>query len=144
MRDQTIKADAGKRRLSLVPAQICYDIAEVREYGEEKYGTSESWKRVEIERYIDALYRHLLAYIENRKGVDAESGIKHYKHLACNAAFICALEANEDEMCEKYKKKLNALNERAEEIYSELDELFNRFDISEDEYKELKDKFING
>ena len=32
-RDQTAKADAGKARLSLVPTQIIWDIAEVREYG---------------------------------------------------------------------------------------------------------------
>jgi predicted nucleotidyltransferase len=95
MRDQTIKADAGKRRLSLVPSQVIYDIAEIREYGNKKYGDSDSWKRVEIDRYIDAAYRHFLAYINDRKGKDEESGIEHYKHLACNIAFICALEANQ-------------------------------------------------
>ena len=88
MRDQTIKADAGKRRLSLVPTQINYDIAEVREYGINKYGDTDSWLRVEIERYKDAAYRHWLAYLENPDSVDEESGIKHYKHWACNAAFI--------------------------------------------------------
>jgi hypothetical protein len=111
MKDQTIKADAGKPRVSLVPSEIIYDIAEVREYGNKKYGDSDSWKKVEIERYIDALGRHFFAYIKDRKGVDAESGIKHYKHLACNAAFICALEAMAeterpiDEIIKKHKQK---------------------------------------
>ena len=36
--DQTIKADAGKPRLTLVPQQIIYDIAKVREYGLAKQG----------------------------------------------------------------------------------------------------------
>lgn len=91
-RDQTIKADRGKPRLSLVPTQIIRDIAQVREYGVEKYGAPESWRLVERERYVDALLRHALAYWENPKGVDAESGLAHYKHMACNLAFLCEME----------------------------------------------------
>ena len=110
MRDQKIKADAGKRRLSLVPAQIIYDIAEVREYGIEKYGDTDSWLRVEIERYKDAAYRHWLAYLADPDIVDPESGINHYKHLACNVAFICELEKqraelSSDKIIEKHKQK---------------------------------------
>lgn len=92
MTDQTIKADAGKLRVSIVPTQVIYDIAEVREYGLSKYGESESWRRVEVERYRDAAFRHLLAYLDNPKGKDEESGIAHLKHLACNIAFLCEME----------------------------------------------------
>ena len=45
--DQSIKADAGKARLTLVPQQILWDIAEVRAYGLKKYGSAENWKKVE-------------------------------------------------------------------------------------------------
>lgn len=89
MNDQTIKADAGKARLSLVPMQILYDIANVREYGNAKYGDPNGWKRVEMQRYVDALLRHLTAFVEDPTGKDEESGIEHYKHAACNMAFIC-------------------------------------------------------
>lgn len=92
MTDQTIKADSGKLRLTLVPAQIIRDIAEVREYGNRKYGDSDSWKRVEKERYRDAAFRHFLAYLEDPQGHDEESGIMHLKHLACNIAFLCEME----------------------------------------------------
>lgn len=94
MNNQTVKADAGKLRLSLVPPQIIRDIAEVREYGNAKYpeGGPDNWKQVEIERYRDALFRHLLAYLEDPYGVDEESGIEHYKHMACNMAFLCEME----------------------------------------------------
>lgn len=34
--DQAAKADAGKPQLTLVPPQILYDVAEVREYGIKK------------------------------------------------------------------------------------------------------------
>lgn len=92
MYNQEVKADGGKLRPTLVPQQIIWDVAEVRKYGCEKYGDADNWKKVEVERYRDALYRHLLAYLENPASVDEESGIKHYKHLACNIAFICAME----------------------------------------------------
>lgn len=92
MNDQTAKADAGKLKLSLVPTQIIRDIAEVREYGNNKYGDADNWKTVEPERYRDALFRHLLAYLDDPDGVDEESGIKHYKHMACNMAFLCEME----------------------------------------------------
>ena len=95
MSDQTIKADAGKPKLSLVPTEIINQIARVREYGINKYpdGGPNNWKKVELNRYRDAAYRHLLAYIANPKGVDEESGLPHLAHLACNIAFLCELEA---------------------------------------------------
>lgn len=95
MNDQTIKADAGKPRLTLVPQQIIFDIAKVREYGLKKYGTSESWHKVDIHRYRDATYRHFLAYLNDPKGVDEESGLSHLSHLATNIAFLCELEKEE-------------------------------------------------
>ena len=92
MSSQEAKHDEGKLQISLVPMQIVRDIAEVRMYGNRKYGDPENWRQVEKQRYIDALLRHLLAYLEDPEGVDAESGIKHYKHVACNLAFICEME----------------------------------------------------
>ena len=91
--DQTAKADAGKPKLTLVPPQIIWDIAEVREYGNKKYGDPDNWKTVDIQRYRDAAYRHFLQYVEDPDSVDLESGILHYKHLCCNLAFLCEMEA---------------------------------------------------
>jgi hypothetical protein len=90
--DQSIKADAGKIRPTLVPVGIIREMARVRAYGLKKYGTSESWKRVEPIRYRDAAFRHLLAYLDDPKGVDEESGLPHLSHLACNVAFLIELE----------------------------------------------------
>lgn len=93
MHSQTAKRDAGKPKLSLVPSQIIWDIAQVREYGNAKYHDPENWRTVEIGRYIDALYRHFLRFLDDPKGKDEESGIEHYKHMACNMAFICEMMA---------------------------------------------------
>lgn len=90
--DQTAKADEGKLELTLVPTQIIEDIAEVRMYGNKKYGDPDNWKTVEIERFRNAMFRHFIAYLNDPHGVDEESGIPHWKHVVCNAAFISAME----------------------------------------------------
>jgi hypothetical protein len=94
--DQDVKADAGKPRLTLVPQEIIWAIAEVREYGCEKYGDPENWKRVDVQRYRDAMFRHVMFYLAAFHGKDPESGIPHLYHLACNVAFLCALEGMDD------------------------------------------------
>lgn len=86
-KDQSAKADKGKLELSLVNPQLVKAVAEVRMYGTEKYGDSENWRKVEPKRYVDALYRHLLAYIEGDE-VDEESGLSHLAHMACNISFL--------------------------------------------------------
>lgn len=95
--DQTIKADYGKAKLSLVPRRIIWNIAAIREYGVAKYGSSENWKAVDIQRYRDAAYRHFMQYLDNPNGKDLESGLPSLWHLACNIAFLCELEDFTDE-----------------------------------------------
>lgn len=85
--DQSAKADKGKLELSLVNPELVKAVAEVRMYGTEKYGDSENWRKVKPKRYVDALYRHLLAYIEGNE-VDEESGLSHLSHMACNISFL--------------------------------------------------------
>ena len=120
MKDQNIKSDAGKLELRLVPTQIMKDVAEIRMYGNAKYGDSDSWKSVEKERYIDALLRHTLEYIENPRSVDEESGIEHYKHMACNMAFLCAFEQNEKEAVAELADFRQWIEEQTKSMIGEL------------------------
>lgn len=90
------KADTGKPRISLVPTQIIRDIAAVREYGNKKYGDPNNWRKVEEQRYIDALLRHTLAFIDDPRGTDEESGLPHLSHIACNVAFLCEMRRTKD------------------------------------------------
>lgn len=99
--NQTGKADQGKPRISLVPMQIVWDVAEIREYGTKKYSDPENWKTVEMQRYVDALLRHTLAFVEDHDSVDEESGLAHYKHMACNMAFISAMMSEDYQAAEK-------------------------------------------
>lgn len=100
--DQQAKADYGKAKLSLVPRRIIWDIAAIREYGNEKYHDPDNWRNVEAERYRDALYRHFMKYLDDPYGVDKESGLPHLWHMCCNCAFLCDLE---DPIREELKKK---------------------------------------
>ena len=92
MQDQSAKADAGKVQLTLVPRRIIWDIARIRMYGNIKYKDPDNWKQVSPERYRDAAYRHFLAYLNDPKGLDEESGLPHLWHLCCNLAFLCEME----------------------------------------------------
>ena len=89
--NQEAKADAGKLRPTLVPVSLIMAVAAIREYGCAKYHDPDNWKRVEPQRYKDAAYRHWLAYLSGEKK-DQESGLPHLWHLACNIAFLIAME----------------------------------------------------
>lgn len=89
------KADSGKPRPTLVPMSLMEAVTAVREYGCAKYHDPENWRRVEPQRYRDALYRHWLAYLKGEK-TDLESGLPHLWHLACNAAFLIEMEESHE------------------------------------------------
>lgn len=98
MNDYLGKDDKEKPKLQDIPPQILLEIAKAKDFGTEKYGDSESWKDVEIQRYYNAFLRHTVAWWGCPQGLDEESGLSHLSHMCCNLAFICALE-------EKNKKK---------------------------------------
>ena len=131
MDDQKAKSDYGKAKLSLVPRRIIWDVAAIREYGNAKYpdGGVDNWKKVDPERYRDALYRHFMAYLDDPYGVDKESGFPHLWHLATNVAFLCDLE---DPIREERKKKLD----RYKKDQAAVDEMTKKFEIA----KSLKDQ----
>lgn len=90
------KSDDGKLKLSDVPPEIVEAIAKIRAYGNAKYADPDSWKRVDPEKFHDALLRHVLASWVDWKKVDPESGMPHLWHICCNAAFLCAFLSGED------------------------------------------------
>lgn len=94
------KHDQGKPIPLHVPTQILHDIMEVRGYGVKKYNDPENWRTLELDRLINALLRHTLAFWENPYAVDEESRLAHYKHMACNLAFICEMMKEKENECE--------------------------------------------
>lgn len=94
--DQAAKADAGKLQLTLVPTELIRAVSRIRMYGVQKYHNPENWKRVDPQRYRDAAFRHFLAYLDDPASLDKESGLPHLHHLACNIAFLIALEEHKE------------------------------------------------
>lgn len=90
-KNQSAKADADKPILSLVPKEIIYEIEKVRAFGSNKYKDRNNWKKVELERYHEALLRHTLAIWDDINAKDKESGLLHLSHMATNIAFILEL-----------------------------------------------------
>ena len=90
------KFDEDKPRLDLVPPAIIEAVGVVRTYGAKKYKGADGWLKVEPSRYRAALMRHLCEYLRNPKSTDAESGLPHLWHIACNVAFLCEMEGNYD------------------------------------------------
>ena len=102
------KYDKGKPKWSMLPFAQVEQILRIVEFGAEKYG-KDNWQTCkEPERYIDAAFRHLIAYASGNKK-DSESGKSHLAHCACNLLFLMWMddqETNEDKILEEaYCKK---------------------------------------
>ena len=94
MNDQNAKRDSGKVEITLVPMDMVETAAVVRMFGNAKYphGGADNWKQVDVERYRNALFRHLFQYLREPYGIDRESGLPHWYHVTCNVAFITQKE----------------------------------------------------
>lgn len=101
--DQTIKTDGGKIRLAeLVPMQAVWDVGAVREWAvQNKYPDVDGWRKVAVERYRNALLRHVLRYIEDPYGVDDETGLPHLHHINTNGFFLAELEKGKFRLSDK-------------------------------------------
>ena len=94
MNDQNAKRDSGKVEITLVPMDMVETAAVVRMFGNAKYpqGGADNWKQVDVERFRNALFRHLFKYLREPYGIDQESGLPHWYHVTCNVAFITQKE----------------------------------------------------
>lgn len=89
LQDQEKKHDADKPRMAflLQIPDAQEGLTRVFEHGADKYGAG-TWDKVEIDRYINALVRHVFAMGEDAKAKDEESGLLHIDHVLWNAAVI--------------------------------------------------------
>lgn len=95
------KGDAGKTRAGLAIggfARALLAVSEVATFGARKY-TPGGWVSVPdgVERYTDAMYRHLLAEAAGDK-LDGDSGLQHAAHAAwCALARLDLLLRQEEQ-----------------------------------------------
>jgi beta-glucosidase/6-phospho-beta-glucosidase/beta-galactosidase len=67
------------------------DVLKVMENGDEKWG-KDTWMTKETCVFIDAAFRHLIAYAHGKK-TDGEDGLPHLAHLVANALYIMRLDS---------------------------------------------------
>lgn len=90
--DQSLKADAGKPLAGCLlefPTALAA-LADVSTYGVAKYGRG-SWQQVHIQRYIDAMMRHVIAMGDDCMALDEQSDLPHLAHVLWNACAIIEL-----------------------------------------------------
>jgi hypothetical protein len=89
------KHDLGKDQWSLVPWEVFAPTVKVLTQGAEKY-SKHNWQLCEdTDRYKDALFRHLMAYMSGEK-TDEESGQPHLNHVICNCLFLAWFDKQEE------------------------------------------------
>jgi len=81
-----LKYDEGKPRMGLLPFKALREVAQVLTFGAAKYRAN-NWQKIEHSRYIDALLRHIGAYLDG-EDLDPESGLHHLAHASCNTLFL--------------------------------------------------------
>ena len=84
-----MKYDGSKPDWSLIPLDAVEEVVKVMTFGAKKYQRN-NWVKVEPERYLAALLRHLTA-IQKGEAVDRDSGLPHISHVACNAIFLTSM-----------------------------------------------------
>jgi hypothetical protein len=91
-----VKFDSKKARPTLLLKSMpdaVQEVIDVLELGARKYAP-DNWKKVENERYHDAMLRHILAYLGGET-LDQETSKHHLAHAVCNMLFLIQKESDE-------------------------------------------------
>jgi len=84
------KYDGDKLRYDLLPPGPIRQLVEVLTYGSKKYDDN-NWMKVEPQRYVAALMRHLEAWREGEQD-DQETSFSHLAHAMCCLTFLMYLD----------------------------------------------------
>ena len=86
------KYDDGKPAMDLLPPELLTAVADVLQYGAQKYEPRNWEKGMRWGRVFAALMRHMWAWWAG-ENIDKETGKSHLHHAACCIAFLIAYEA---------------------------------------------------
>ena len=89
------KADEGKLRYDLIPADVEEEIAKVFTFGATKYGDRNWEKGVDRSRLIAAARRHLASYLLGHQ-TDEECGTHHLANSIVNLMMIIHFDKVDD------------------------------------------------
>lgn len=96
VKDTNPKTVYGKAKpaVSLIPAPALLHMAAAFADGASKYGPA-NWRidPVSTSTYVDAAYRHIMAYFDGRETSAEDSGVHHLGHAAACLAILLDAEA---------------------------------------------------
>lgn len=102
-----IKHDTGKPRLGLISTVFMWGLGHVLTFGARKYAAHNWRKGFVYSRLYDALQRHLTAWNDG-EDIDAESGMNHLDHAACELMFLREMVERHPELDDRYKPEPEA------------------------------------
>lgn len=86
------KFDSGKLPWHLLPYDAVREVVRVLAFGASKYAARNWEKGLPHSRTFAATMRHLTAHFQDGETHDAETGISHLAHAACEILFALAFE----------------------------------------------------
>lgn len=84
-----LRYNEGKPKLSMLMEMpdALTGVTHVLEFGAAKYARSNFLNGLPMTQVVDSMARHLLKFMSG-EDIDAESGLPHVDHIACNALFL--------------------------------------------------------
>lgn len=98
------KYDSFKPMYNLIDPEFEEGIAYVLTHGALKYEPN-NWQKIEPERYIAAIRRHLKEYLTGN-AFDEDSGLLHLDHLATDIMFLRWMLMQNPEVAKQFKENI--------------------------------------
>ena len=101
------KHDQDKPPLGLIDRTFLWGLARVLAFGAKKY-SAHNWRLgITTDRLYDALQRHVTAWNDG-EDIDAESGLHHLDHAACELMFLRWTIEKKPELDKRHSRKDSA------------------------------------
>ena len=107
--EEKMKYDKQKVALGLLPLETLETVAQVFEFGAQKYGIwdwFDDGKNTEFIRSFSSIQRHLFAW-HNGEDIDPDSGLPHLAHATSQLMILMSHSKNHPEMDNRRKNNEN-------------------------------------
>lgn len=99
---EAVKHDTGKPQLQWLPYDSLAEIANVMEFGANKYGNKNYELGMPWSRMAGAALRHIYQWMSG-EDTDKESGLSHLAHAGCCIVFLLWYSKHKKELDDRYK-----------------------------------------
>lgn len=132
-----LRHNGGKAELHQVPTSLKYAVAKTLMYGAQKYEKGNWRKGMSWTIVSDCLERHMNSWLDGEE-IDAESGLPHLYHAACNIAFLIEYKQTCPELDDRFKAapimmKADSFDKIEYKTYNKTEELEDKIQITIEE-----------